>query len=83
MRSAKAQWQSVQAQIEEARAVLLEAQLQLSYTKVVALVTGRVTQGSVNPGDYVQVGQQVMAPVPTRVWITANFKLSSARCVFS
>ncbi len=72
--SAKAQWESAKAQVGVAQASLSEAQLQLSYTKVTAPVTGRVTQRSVNTGDYLQIGQQVMALVPTEIWITANFK---------
>jgi membrane fusion protein, multidrug efflux system len=74
VQSAKAQWDSARAAIGEAKAALAQAQLQLSYTKVFAPVTGRVTQRSLNNGNYVQAGQQVMALVPTSVWITANFK---------
>jgi len=74
MDSAKAQWDSAKAAIGESGAALSEAQLQLSYTKLVAPITGRVTERTVNAGDYLQVGQQVMALVPTSVWITANFK---------
>jgi membrane fusion protein, multidrug efflux system len=77
--SAKAQWQSAVAQVGQARAALSAAQLQLSYTKIVAPLTGLVTQRSVNAGDYVQVGQQVLALVPTEVWVTANFKETQLR----
>jgi len=79
MQSSKAQWDSAKAAIGEAQAALAQAQLQLSYTRVVAPVTGLVAQRSVNPGDYLQVGQQVMALVPARVWITANFKETQLR----
>ena len=77
--SAKAQWQSARAQIAEAQAALTESKLRLSYTKVTAPVTGRVTERSVNTGDYLEVGQQVMALVPPEVWITANFKETQLR----
>ena len=79
MQSAKAQWDSGKATIGEAQAALAQAQLQLSYTKIFAPVTGRVTQRSLNSGDYVQAGQQVMALVPASVWITANFKETQLR----
>ena len=79
VQSAKAQWDSARAAIGEATAALAQAQLQLSYTKVFAPVTGRVTQRSLNNGNYVQAGQQVMALVPTSVWITANFKETQLR----
>jgi membrane fusion protein, multidrug efflux system len=79
VQSAKAQWDSAKAAIGEAQAALAQAQLQLSYTKVFAPVTARVTERSVNRGDYVQAGQQVMALVPTNFWITANFKETQLR----
>ena len=77
--SAKAQWQSARAQIAEAQAALTESKLRLSYTKVTSPVAGRVTERSVNTGDYLEVGQQVMALVPPEVWITANFKETQLR----
>jgi membrane fusion protein, multidrug efflux system len=79
VQSAKAQWDSAKAAIGEGQAALAQAQLQLSYTRVFAPVTGRVTQRSLNNGNYVQAGQQVMALVPTSVWITANFKETQLR----
>lgn len=79
VQSAKAQWDSAKAAIGEAQAALTQAQLQLSYTKVFAPVTARVTERSLNNGNYVQTGQQVMALVPTSVWITANFKETQLR----
>jgi membrane fusion protein (multidrug efflux system) len=79
MESAKAQWESAKASIGESHASLSEAQLQLSYTKLVAPVSGRVTERAVNTGDYLQIGQQVLAIVPGDVWITANFKETQLR----
>ncbi len=49
-------------------------ELDLSYTHIVAPCDGRVTRKAVEPGDYVQVGQSLLALVPTNVWIAANFK---------
>jgi len=65
--TALAQWQESQTNIEAAK-------LDLSYTTIVAPCDGRVTRKSVEPGDYVQVGQQLMSIVPTNVWVVANFK---------
>lgn len=48
--------------------------LDLSYTRIAAPCAGRVTRKAVEPGDYVQVGQSLLALVPTNVWIVANFK---------
>ena len=52
------------------------AQLDLSYTKIFAPCDGRVTRKSVEAGDYVQTGQQLMSIVPAEVWVVANFKES-------
>ena len=62
------------AQFRQAQANVQGAQLDLSYTKIFAPCDGRVTRKSVEPGDYVQVGQVLMAVVPLDVWVVANFK---------
>lgn len=72
--SAEAQVQVSQAQVDQAQASLNEADLQLSYTKISAPITGRITNRSVNPGDYVQVGQSLLALVPQDVYVIANYK---------
>ena len=55
-------------------AELHQAELQESYTKITAPEAGRVTNKSIEPGDYVQVGQPLFAIVSPKVWVTANFK---------
>jgi membrane fusion protein (multidrug efflux system) len=50
------------------------AELQISYTKVYAPVSGRVTRRAVEVGNHVQVGQELMAIVPDDLYVTANFK---------
>jgi membrane fusion protein (multidrug efflux system) len=67
VRSAEADLAAAQAQVDQAK-------LSLSYTKVVAPEAGRVTQKSVAVGNFVQMGQDAMALVPDKVWVTANFK---------
>ncbi len=62
------------AQVEQARAALRQAELDLSYTKVFATEDGRVTRKSVENGAYIQAGETLLALVPQNVWITANFK---------
>jgi membrane fusion protein (multidrug efflux system) len=69
---ALAQWQAAQTNIAA-------AQLDLSYTKVFALCDGRVTRKAVEPGNYVQVGQQLMSIVPADIWVVANFKESQLK----
>jgi hypothetical protein len=66
--------QSVNAQIHESDANLATAKLNQSYTRILAPESGWVTQKSVEPGAYVQAGQNLFALVPKKVWVTANFK---------
>lgn len=72
--ASKAQAEALAAGVNQARAELQTAQLQLSYTKIVAPETGRITKKNVEPGSYVQVGQILFAIVSPRVWVVANFK---------
>jgi membrane fusion protein (multidrug efflux system) len=72
--TAQAKLHFAQARVGEAQAQLDAARLDLSYTSVKAPVSGRVTRKNVQPGQYVQVGQTLMAVVPTDFWVTANFK---------
>jgi len=60
---------------ELARAQLRQAQLNLGYARVTAPVDGVIGRKSVNVGDRVQPGQQLMALTQTGdLWITANFR---------
>jgi membrane fusion protein, multidrug efflux system len=72
--TARAQIAAGQAQVAAADAQIRSAQLQLSYTDVKAPEAGTVAQRSVAIGNYVNAGAQIMAIVPLRTWITANFK---------
>jgi membrane fusion protein (multidrug efflux system) len=71
--------QYVLAQEQENEANVETAQLNHSYTKVFAQESGRVTHKSVEPGDYVQVGQNLLALIPSNIWVTANFKENQLR----
>jgi membrane fusion protein (multidrug efflux system) len=65
------------AQTERSMAELQQAQLNLQYTTIVAPVAGVVGRRSVQPGQNVAPGQQLMTVVPldsSNVWVTANFK---------
>ncbi len=70
----EAQAASAGANLEQLQAAVDEAELQLSYAKIYAPESGRVTRKSIEPGALVQVGQPLMAIVPGDVWVTANFK---------
>ncbi len=78
MRSADAQ--AKLAKVDQARAQLAAAQLNLSYCNIVAPVDGVVTHKQVEEGQVVQQGQGLMVIVPLQdVWVTANFKETQLR----
>jgi membrane fusion protein (multidrug efflux system) len=72
----EAQAETAGATTEQLRAQVAQAELELSYTKIYAPETGRVTRKSIEEGALVQVGQPLLAIVPGEVWVTANFKES-------
>ena len=67
------------ADVEQKRAALEQAQLNLQYTRIVAPVSGSVNK-SVVTGMNVGAGQELLTVVPLdEVWITANFKETQLR----
>lgn len=63
------------AQLDRARAVADQAELNLSYTEIAAPVDGTVGARSLRVGQFVQAGTQLMAVVPLdAVYVVANFK---------
>jgi membrane fusion protein (multidrug efflux system) len=63
------------AALDVARAQQQQAELNLSYTRVLAPVDGIAGKKSVNVGDRVQPGQELAAITQTgRLWVTANFR---------
>jgi membrane fusion protein (multidrug efflux system) len=72
--STKARVQAAIADVQQKRALVQQAELNLQYTKVVAPVSGEVNK-SVVVGLNVEPGQQLLTIVPLdEVWVTANFK---------
>jgi membrane fusion protein, multidrug efflux system len=77
--SSRARARAAIADVEEKRAALEQAELNLQYTKIVAPVSGEVNK-TVVVGLNVQPGQQLLTVVPLdEVWITANFKETQLR----
>lgn len=63
------------AQRDRAAAAAQQAELNLSYTDIVAAVDGTVGARSIRVGQYVTSGTQLMAVVPLHaVYVVANFK---------
>ena len=68
------------AAIAAAKAQLDQAVLDLSYTKILAPVAGVIAQRSVEVGEMVEPGQQLLVISQIGdVWITANFKETQIR----
>jgi membrane fusion protein (multidrug efflux system) len=74
LEAAKSALDQALAQVQQAKADLQIAELNLSYTKILAPADGRVTRKNVEPGAYVQVGQPLLALVEPELWAVANFK---------
>jgi membrane fusion protein (multidrug efflux system) len=71
----EAKAQSAAAKVDEQRALLDQAELNLKYTTIVAPIDGIVGKKNVAIGQNVSSGQELMAVVPLDdLWITANFK---------
>ncbi|PRH89328.1 HlyD family secretion protein [Labrys okinawensis] len=69
------QEQQVQAQIKAAEAQVTLATNNLGYTKIRSPAKGLVGQRQVRPGQFVNVGTQVIAVVPLpNIWVVANYK---------
>ena len=66
--------ESAEAAVNEAESDLEKTKLNLSYASILAKQDGRVTVKTVEPGNYVQPGQALMAVVSNEVWVEANYK---------
>ena len=71
----KADVEKAKATLAHAHAAQASAQLQLSYTRITAPVSGTIGQQSVRVGAFVSAGKPLLAIVPLdAVYITANFR---------
>jgi membrane fusion protein, multidrug efflux system len=71
----EATYKSALAAVERVKALLQQAELDLAYTRIIAPISGQVTQKSVDLGQYVSPGQLLFTIVPlSQVYVTANFE---------
>jgi membrane fusion protein, multidrug efflux system len=71
------QTEAQKAAVDLAKEQLKQAELNLSYTKIVAPADGYVTKKQIQPGQFVSPGQDLFAVVPLdldNIWVTANYK---------
>ena len=77
---ARSRAQSGLAQAQQKKAALEQATLNLQYTRLVAPVSGIVSNRSVEVGQNVQIGQELMKIINLDdIWVTANFKENQLR----
>jgi membrane fusion protein (multidrug efflux system) len=80
MQISRSRAQSAEAQVLQKKADLDQAQLNLQYTKIIAPVAGVVSDRTVEVGQNVAPGQELMKIIPlSDIWITANFKETQLR----
>jgi membrane fusion protein (multidrug efflux system) len=65
---------AAKADLAAAEAAATNAQLQLSYTSIVAPADGVIAKKTVETGARIQPGQALMAVVEQNAWVLANFK---------
>jgi membrane fusion protein (multidrug efflux system) len=78
----QARAQSAAAAALRKKADLDQAILNLQYTKIISPVTGIVSDRTVEVGQNVQAGQELMKVIPLdekNLWVTANFKETQLR----
>jgi membrane fusion protein (multidrug efflux system) len=77
--STRARARAAIADVQQKRAAMEQAELNLQYTRIVAPISGEVNK-TVVVGLNVQAGQQLLTVVPLdEVWVTANFKETELR----
>ncbi len=78
----QAKMRSWEAKVAQQQALLDQAKLNLTYTKIVAPIGGIIGKKSAEAGQFVGPGQQLLAIVPLEdIWITANLKETQLRKV--
>jgi len=72
--ASKSQVDVASAEVEQAKAAVRQAELDLSYAKIYATESGRITKRTVEVGEFLQPGNALFSIVPDNLWATANFK---------
>ncbi|MCP9223822.1 HlyD family secretion protein [Erythrobacter sp. LQ02-29] len=71
---ARKQVTAAQAVVEARRQQIKQAQSTLGDAELRAPIAGQIANRSVNIGSYVSPGTPLMAIIPDKMWVTANFK---------
>jgi membrane fusion protein (multidrug efflux system) len=80
MQATRSRADAALADAQQKKADLHQAELNLQYTKIVAPVDGEVSNRTVEVGQNVSPGQEMMKVIPLNdIWITADFKETQLR----
>ena len=80
MEISRSRAESAEAQVQQKKAALDQAKLNQGYTRITSPVAGIVSDRTVEVGQNVSPGQELMKVIPLNdVWITANFKETQLR----
>ena len=79
IKTAMVQRKGLAATVESNRAALEQARINLAETVIYAPHDGQVGATSVNPGQYVAAGSQLIYFVPRDIWVVANYKETQTR----
>jgi membrane fusion protein (multidrug efflux system) len=74
VKTAHANVKAAAGEVQTSEAGKKRAEVNLSYCKIFAPTDGRVTQRTVEAGNYVVTGGAMFMLVDPNVWVTANFK---------
>lgn len=62
------------AELKRLEALMNQAKLELSYTKIYASEDGKITNRSAEEGAFINAGAPLFSIVPDKRWVVANFK---------
>jgi membrane fusion protein, multidrug efflux system len=72
--TAQASIKASEGELQAAQAGVKRAEVNLGYCEILSPVDGRVTERTVETGNYVTSGQTLFMVVDPNVWVAANFK---------
>ncbi len=65
---------AARAGVIASRARVSQSDVTIGHLNITAPIAGQLVNRQVNRGSYVAPGQQLMAIIPDKLWVTANFK---------
>ncbi|WP_303674329.1 HlyD family secretion protein [Vampirovibrio chlorellavorus] len=79
VRVSQGEYEAALVAVKMAEDKVRQARLNLSYTRIVSPVTGRIGKKTVEVGQRIQAGEPLMAVVSPELWVVANYKETQLR----